>query len=156
MKTARKPPKEKKPLESLIQKQSFAKIKRLGIKPHRRNVIGVKSEYKGKERFIKSGASSQADCWFLIPCNARHVELEFKRPGNKPTYDQIIWLRETNEITGASFWADSPVIVDKVVRALMDGARIVYHDGESSYPNPVKGCKGRVNGPSYEFDIEYP
>jgi hypothetical protein len=156
VKTARKP-KEKKPLESLVQKRVIANLKRIGIKAHRRNVAAMKGEYKGKERFVKCGEKGQSDLWFLLLCNgnARHVELELKRLDEKPTYHQIIWLRETNEITGASFWADSTTVVDNVVRALMDGARIVYHEGQSFYPNPIKGGKGKVLGPSYEYDVEF-
>jgi hypothetical protein len=145
--------KEKPPLESEVQKQIVSRFKKLGVPVWRRNVAMMMGEYKGKTRVVRSGKKGMSDLWFILN-DARHGEFETKRPGNKPGLDQILWLRETNEMTGASFWADNADVAETVVKALMAGGRIVYMSGEKMYPNPNKKLKGRVPGPSYEYDIE--
>lgn len=114
--------------------------------------MAMKATHNGKSRFIKNGEPGMSDLWFILS-DARHGEFETKRPGNKPTLDQTLWLRSTNELTGASFWADDSSVAETVLRALMAGGKVVYADGEKSYPNPNKKLKGRVMGPSYEYDV---
>jgi hypothetical protein len=155
VKTARKPPKEKKPLESAVLKQCMATFERLGIKPYRRNVSAMFGEYKGKKWAVRSGSPGQSDIWAVLD-DGRHVECEIKRPGEKPSLAQIGWLIEMNTITGAAFWVDSHVVLENILKALMSGGRVIYMDGKCSYPNPVKGCKGSVSGPECEFDVEVP
>ncbi len=147
------------PKEAEIQKQCMARLRKMGVMVWRRNVATMMGEYKGKTRVIRAGTKGMSDLWGLLPVDCMrpglHLEFETKRPGNHPSLDQTLWLRQTNEITGASFWADSPDVVEEVAKALMAGGRVVYHEGNSSFPNPVKGGKGRVLGPNYDYDLEY-
>lgn len=156
-----------KPKEADIQRDCLATLKSMGIQVWRRNVSAMFGEYKGKSWAVRSGEPGQSDSWGIFPkryyvrnvaheCDrpGHHFELEFKAPKKRPTLAQILWLRSTNETTGASFWADNESTVVKVMLLLLAGARIVYGDGQESYANPDKHCKGRVMGPSSDYDVE--
>lgn len=156
-KTARKP-RPAIPLESEVLKDCIATLKRLSVPHWRRNVAAVTAEYKGKRRFIRAGQPGQSDIWGLILPNctiqqhptflARHFELEIKRPKQRPTLDQVLWLRSTNLLTGASFWVDDPVFLEKVMLALQRGGLIAYQDGTQRY--------GGIDGPTSDYDVEMP
>lgn len=154
MKTAtkKKPP---KPKESEVQKAGIEALRDIGIEVHRRNVIAVRGTYKGKSRMVRSGEAGQADLYGWLK-SGLHFEAETKRPGETPRLNQIEWLRRANIDTGAAFWYSDVSILVAIIRSLMDGGRIVYLDGESKYPNPVKGGKGKVVGPSYLFEVDMP
>ncbi len=135
-----------RPLESAIQKAGMRLMTSLGVRCWRRNVVSMTAEYMGKSRFIRAAAAGQSDVWGVLP-DGRHIEIEFKRPGNYPTYDQAMWLTTTNRICPA-FWCDNLKTLDSVIRLILDGGRIVYSNSLRKY--------GKDIGPSADFDLEAP
>jgi hypothetical protein len=118
----RKPP---IPLESEVQKACIARLKSLGLEPFRRNVMAMSGVHKGKPWHVRNGKKGQSDLWWILP-DGRHCEFETKRLGEKPTADQIAWLKSTNQITGASYWADNAETCEFVAQKLMEGYRVSY------------------------------
>lgn len=145
MLATKRKPKVKPPLESVILKDCMAVYKRLGIPAWRRNVAAMVAEGQGKRRFIKAGEKGQADTWGILP-GGRHLEFEAKRPGNKPTLDQALWLRSTNEAGGASFWADSPEVMERVLRCLVAGGSIHFLDTTWKYEG--------IEGPGADYNVD--
>src|SRR5437016_14647305 len=96
----RKPP---PPLEAEILAGCLKAFELLRVSAWRRNVGMTVATYQGRKRIIRSGTPGQSDIWFLLP-DGRHGECEVKRPGKKPTVEQLLWLREVNLLTGAAFW----------------------------------------------------
>jgi hypothetical protein len=118
----RKPP---VPLEREIQRACMDRLKALGLNPQRRNVMAMSGSHKGKAWHVRNGKKGQSDIWFILP-DGRHAEFETKRPGQKPGQHQIAWLKDTNRLTGASYWADSAQTCEFVARKLMEGYRVSY------------------------------
>ena len=140
-----------RPRESAIQREALAYLASQGIRAFRRNVVAVKAEYKGKRRIIRAGSPGQSDIWGIFATDdgtGRHFEAECKRPGERPTLDQVWWLLRMNAITGAAFWFNSVPMLDKVMRCLMLGGRVEYHAGTQRY--------GRETGPTSDYDIIWP
>lgn len=159
MKTAARKP--LKPREAEIQKTAIAVLKANGIVVYRRNVMAMGGEHKGKKWFVRAGEPGQSDLWGIIPPRVltpearttwgrwgRHFEAECKRPGERPTLDQIIWLIAMNEVTGAAFWFNSTEVLAKVMRCLILGGGIEYVPGTQRY--------GKASGPSSDYDLVYP
>ncbi len=116
-------------LERDIQKTGMELLRSLGWKVHRRNTGAYTATYKGKTRFVRFSEKGAADVWFTIPQqNNRHGEWEVKRGGERPTMDQVRWLRQMNEDGGAAFWTDSVAILERVAKHLNTGGRIEYLD----------------------------
>lgn len=94
------------PKESDIQKACIDWLNTIpGVKVWRQNTGAQVSEYKGKKRFMRFGQKGQADITG-IALGVR-VEIEVKRPGQKPSDDQRDWLRIIGMHFGISFWTDS-------------------------------------------------
>lgn len=111
--------------ESKIQRSIIVRLERLGIMLCRRNVGAME---KG-DRFIRFGKAGQADLWG-VDNNARHWEIETKRPGNRPTPGQLEWLKTMSAIGCVAFWTDSANIAERVAEAILAGGKIVWHDGD--------------------------
>lgn len=142
-----------KPLEKVVQRQALAYLKQMGIAAYRRNVIAVPAEYQGRRRFIRAGEPGQSDIWGVLPNTTgrhfgRHFEAECKRPGERPTLDQVMWLTTMNVITGAAFWFDSIGILATVIDCLRTGGRVQYLDTVRRY--------GKIEGPSGDYDLVWP
>ena len=97
----------------------------------RRNTGAFRGEHHGKRRFVRFSEPGAADLWCLTPPpRVRHVEVELKRPGRKPTPEQVRWLLELNARGAPAFWVDNLTVLDVVARHLMQGGTILY-DGPS-------------------------
>jgi hypothetical protein len=162
-KTATAKPKKVIPKESEIQKAAMKRLGEMGIKVYRRNVMAMVGSHNGKTRMVRSGESGMVDLYGWLPNDCArpsvHFEVESKRPGKKPEYNQILWLRKCNECTQSAFWYSDVDSLEAIMKDLMRGGRIVYHNGEKSYANPDKKTNKtipRVIGPSYEFYVEMP
>lgn len=147
MKTStRKPP---APREAEIQRNALAWLKANGIAAWRRNVaaIDIPAVGNSKRRFFRAADAGQSDVWGILP-DGRHMEIEIKRPGERPTLAQILWLTRINELTGAAFWVQDVATLERVVRCLMAGGRVEYLTTTRRY--------GEATGPSGDFDIVHP
>ncbi len=102
----------------------------------RRNVGMFPSTYRGRKRVIRCGEAGQSDLWGFLPNAAKsHFELEVKRPGGRPSPEQVAWLRLINTHTsGIAFWADSMDMLAWIYMRVMVGARIeVDRDGQQFF-----------------------
>ncbi len=124
------------PLEKEVQKSGIALLRALGWTVFRRNVGFSVATHKGKKRAIRYGDPGQSDTWGTLP-DGRHFELEFKRPGKRPTLDQARWLWMMNSGDyGVAFWVDNTGTLERVARHLMAGGRIRYLDQDGrQYPD---------------------
>ena len=116
-----KPPRER---ESKVQRSIIVRLRRLGIRLWRRNVAAFAIE----DRFIRCASPGQADLWG-IDRQARHWEIEVKRPGNKPTGLQLHWLKEMHALGCVAFWSDSANDAERVAKAIKAGGVIVWDEG---------------------------
>ena len=123
-----KPPRE---LESKIVKSTIVRLRRLGIVLYRRNVAVQVAEYKGRSRVIRSGAKGQSDLYGWVIATGVHVEIEVKRPPNRPTEHQLAWLKESQRLGALAWWGDSVNVIERVAEALLRGGVIVWHDDEN-------------------------
>jgi hypothetical protein len=104
----------------------------------RRNVTTVKF----KDRYVNFGQRGQADLYGKTPEGAGlpggvHVEIEVKRPGERPTQAQVDWLVKMNgrgRDRSVAFWADNLPSLVRIVDAVLGGARVVYDLGPGSEP----------------------
>ena len=87
-----------------------------GVRCWRQNTGAFKGEYKGKRRFVRYGVTGQSDISGITLPSGRRIEIEVKRPGNKPTEDQKAWIAMIREQGGIAFWCDS---LDKCMELFM-------------------------------------
>lgn len=114
-----------KPRESKVQRAIVERLSRLGVRLWRRNV-GAMRDKAGN--FVRFAAAGQSDLWG-VDRSGRHWEVEVKRPGNRPTAAQLVWLRDMTARGCVAFWADDPGVAERVALAALDGGRIVWRDG---------------------------
>jgi hypothetical protein len=112
------------PTEAEIQKSILAVLRFHGVHAWRQNTGAFAGEYKGRSRFIRFGVKGQADIVGLLGPTfgrdaGRMIAVEVKRPGNRPTPEQVRWLIEINDAGGFAFWATSAQTVDHAVRAVL-------------------------------------
>ncbi len=88
------------------------------LKLYRRNTGAMSGTYNGKKRFIRFSEPGQADLWGIQPKTGRHIEIEVKRPGQKPSDAQQEWLESCRALHGIAFWTDSVEDFDKAYRVL--------------------------------------
>ncbi len=122
-----KPPPER---ESKVQRSIMIRLHhRFGIRLWRRNVGGLTDRYGHHVRFAAPG---QADLWGVMPAShgCRHVEIETKRPGEKPTEHQLRWLKYMHDLGCISFWSDSANDAERVAEAVLNGGQVVWHENE--------------------------
>jgi hypothetical protein len=112
--------------ESKIQRSGIIRLRRLGVMLFRRNV-GAMADQSGNH--VRFAAAGQSDTYGWVIATGRHIELEWKRPGNKPTAHQLRWLKACSESGAIAFWADSVHIAELVMSAILEGGEIVWRDG---------------------------
>ena len=112
--------------ENKIQRSIVVRLERLGVKLWRRNVGVMRKD----NRFIRFGSPGQSDLWGIDHLFHRHWEIETKRPGNRPTACQLLWLKEMSHLGCVAFWTDSANVAEQVAEAILDGGRIVWHNND--------------------------
>lgn len=122
-----------RPLEREIQRNGIRLLESLGWRCFRRNTGAMRGQHKGKAWFVRFSEPGASDVWAITP-DGYHAEWEAKRPGERPTPDQVKWLLKTNGIGGSvSFWADNLMTLERVARHAMAGGRIVYLGTHGDY-----------------------
>lgn len=91
------------PRESDILKAVMDYLGAQGFSMFRRNTGAMQM---GK-RFVRFSQPGQADLWGVQRGTGRHVEVEAKSPGKKPTPEQTAWLEAMREAGAVAFWCDS-------------------------------------------------
>jgi hypothetical protein len=66
------------------------------------NLPGCKAEKRHGSQYSEVGAPDISVC-----CNGTRIEIEVKRPGEKPTPIQLIRLREWREAGAVAIWVTS-------------------------------------------------
>jgi hypothetical protein len=95
------------PLERDVQKAVLDYLNTLwNVKAWRANTGASTAVHNGKKRFIRYGQRGQADITGVANGGVR-IEIEIKRPGNKPTMEQTAWLGEMRTLGAVAFWCDS-------------------------------------------------
>lgn len=125
-------PRTLKEFERDVQASIVANLAAIGIRLHRRNV-GAREwvDKTGKKRLTKYAAKGQADLYGWVVGNSRHVEIEVKRHGERPTPKQLEWLWGCHRDGAIAFWADGVDVAIKVARAVLAGGVIVWgEDGD--------------------------
>lgn len=113
------------PLEKHIQKAILNALKwRKDVLAWRQNTGVARQQNKdGPQRFIRFGVAGQADITGVV-LDGRRLEIEVKRPGQKPTEDQIRFGRRITEMGGIWFVATSVEhCIEQLDAALGKGAR---------------------------------
>lgn len=75
-----------------------------GIFARRRNIAGAQKLQSGN--WVRLGTKGEADIWAILK-GGRHVEIEVKKPGEKPTPEQFEWLRQCAAQGAFAFWCTS-------------------------------------------------
>ena len=84
-------------LERTVQRSGIERLRVIGVVLYRRNVMTIEAEHKGKTRTIRAARRGQADTYGWIISTGVHVEIEWKRYGERPTKEQIDWLQECTQ-----------------------------------------------------------
>lgn len=116
-------PREK---ESKVQSSIRVRLRRLGIVIHRRNTGAMRDG----GRFVRFASPGQADLYGWITSTGQHIEIEVKRPGNRPTPRQLEWLKECTRLGAVAYWADNANTAERVAEAVLAGGEIVWGDGD--------------------------
>jgi hypothetical protein len=112
-------------------KSIMARLRHLGVELHRRNVAAMRrADANGKVRLVRCGRPGQADLWGTDNTLgwARHWEIEVKRAGEVPTFDQTLWLKLCHSRGCIAYWADNANTAEAVAIAVLQGGRIVWSD----------------------------
>ncbi len=157
-KAATKPrkPAKPKPLERDVQKECLAEMAAGGWVMHRRNTGAVQASYKGKSRFIRFSEPGMSDtCGYIPRLAGRAVEVEIKRPGEKLTYDQAVWLDKCHRRGVVAFWVDSRAECAMVVAHINRGREIQFLPTKRTYSVKIKGAKKpvKIEGPSGDYEL---
>lgn len=89
-----------------------------GVRCWRQNTGGMERlNAEGKKRYVAFGQPGQADITGLGPFGCR-IEIEVKKPNEKPSEEQYVWLHFIGRHGGIAFYADSlPMCVAKLREA---------------------------------------
>jgi len=149
-------PKLPKPLESEVQKACIQIMQAAGWRVFRRNTGAMSGTHNGKRRFIRFAEKGQSDVYGFIPkFDGRHVEVEIKRKGERPTLDQVQWLQDCHFAGCLAIWVDNPDRCREVVRHIDDYGGLVYLGTKRVYPVKDKSGKkiGEIEGPSGDYKL---
>ncbi len=101
------------PTEADIQKSILDYLRTRGYFCWRNNTGMQRSQYDGRERFIRYGLVGSGDLLGLTK-EGRFFSIEVKRPGKKPTPEQIEFMATINQMKGLALVAYN---VDDVIKA---------------------------------------
>lgn len=120
-------------LERDVLRACLDALRAFGFEPQRRNVVAVEVEGRnGKRRLVRAGEPGEADITATVPTGpnrGKRVEVEVKRPGERPRPEQLAFLRRVNASGGLAFWVDDAAVLARVLRRLLDGWRVEIDDG---------------------------
>lgn len=132
--------------ESEVQRDGMAWLRGQGCQVYRRNTGGM---YDARGNFVRFSEKGAADSWAISPAGI-HIEVEWKRQGERPTLDQVLWLIKTNgHGHSASWWVDNLDTLATVYRWVTHGGRVAFSNSPRAYR--VKGKT--VYGPSGDYDL---
>jgi hypothetical protein len=116
--------------ERKVQASIRVRLWRLhGIRLYRRNVALVRT---GDGRKFSVEAPGRSDLYGMFPAShgCRHVEIETKATGEKPTAKQVAWLKEMTRLGAVALWGDNCNDVERCIKAILAGGKVVWHENE--------------------------
>lgn len=78
-----------------------------GFDVFRRNTGAMRGTHNGKARFVRFSSPGAADLWGIQRHTGRHLEVEVKAPGKRPSPAQLAWLAAMRRNRSIAFWCDS-------------------------------------------------
>ena len=89
------------PLEADILRQCLDYLRLRGIPAWRQNQGGIRATYRGRRRFVRfAGIEGISDILGLLPPSGRLLAVECKRPGGKPSPQQLAFLEQVRAAGG--------------------------------------------------------
>ena len=124
---ARKPA----PLERDVLRSCLAVLRALGVAAERQNTGAVAMRDKhGKSRLVRFGQAGNLDIRGIL--DGKPLEVEVKRPGNRPTEKQYQRMAFIASQGGIAFWVDDAKTLEAVVRGVRDGMQVkINADGDT-------------------------
>lgn len=112
--------------ERALMKAVMELLQSRGFIIFRRNTGAVRARYvrkdgSSRERFIRFSEPGAADLYGWQIGTGRHVEIEIKRPGLKPSTLQAQWLAQAEKDGCMSFWCDSMGMAERELHRLQYG-----------------------------------
>jgi len=116
--------------EGELVKSVISLLQAHGFVVFRRNTGAFKASYttkdgKTRERFVRFSETGAADIYGWQVLSGRHIEVEVKRLGQRPSATQLIWLDQARDAGCIAFWTDS-------MEATLNGLR-------EAGPSPLMG-----------------
>jgi len=88
-------------------------------------------------RFVRFGKAGNSDLTGIVP-GGRRLDVEVKRPGRRPTPQQIAYLQEVNRFGGVGLWTDDADVFGRWLDAILLGMRVrLEDDGEQFIEEPT-------------------
>lgn len=112
-----------RPTEAEVTAQVLEAARMLGLALERRNVGGM---YRG-DRYIAFGEKGDPDWECTLP-GGRRCLIEIKRPGERPTPQQLAKLRRLNEQGGVGLWVDSGEAFLRLMPVVIAGGFVEIDD----------------------------
>lgn len=139
-------PRRPRPLEREVQRSVLRALAALGCDPERRNIRrDPVRQADGSKAYVKSGRAGMPDVTATVPGLGTRLEVEVKRPGERPTRLQYRRLAEINASGGIGIWVDDIKWLMWAVEQFRRGAKAgVDGDGESYVYFPQCGPAARV------------
>lgn len=81
----------------------------------------------GSKAFLDLAPTGTADVIGLLP-DGRFLGVEVKRPDKWPTKEQIAWMQRVNKNNGVAIWADNLATLDRLLKHVLAGGRVVVSD----------------------------
>lgn len=114
--------------ESKVLKACLAILKLSGVFAWRNNTGAFVGEHKGKSRYIRAGLPGSTDILGLVPGDGRMLCVEVKRKGCSPTPKQLAFMGRVNAAGGVAFWLDESTALERILPAILAGARVYLDD----------------------------
>ncbi len=121
------------PTEAEVTQQILAACQMLGFELKRRNTGGGHFQNRdGSTRYVAFGEAGDSDYTGVLPFG-RALEVEIKRPGERPTPEQLAKLRKLNAQGGVGLWVDDAAIFLRLFPRILAGGWIEIDDDGTPY-----------------------
>lgn len=111
-----KPPKAPARTEASVLKGCLRVLALKGI-PHWRNNTGAA---RMGDRYVRFGTKGGSDVLAILPGPGRLMAIEVKRPGGKPTEDQLAFLAAVRDAGGVALVVDDELALAREIDRLLE------------------------------------
>lgn len=122
------------PTEAETTEQVVAAFRMLGMELKRRNVGGAAfPNADGSTRYVAFNEADDADWSGVMPFTGKALEVEIKRPGERPRPGQLAKLRKLNAQGGVGLWVDDAEVLPRLFPRVIAGGWIEIDDDGTPY-----------------------